>query len=96
MTPVDNPYQTALERLLHLARERGFVFTPAGERGAQWGQRTTPHWTDLMFLGETGHGNAVRSRRDHVIPGEPLFTERISGPALTVLHTVIYSWPPPT
>jgi hypothetical protein len=92
VTTVDNPYRSAVERLLHLARERGFTFTPAGEQGSLWGERVGPGWTDVVFLGGSGHCNAVRSFRGHVAPGEPLFAERISGPALTVLHTVIYSW----
>ena len=94
VTTVDNPPVAAVERLLDLAKEHGFVFTPAGEDGSLWGERAGPQWQDVLFLGVSGHCNAVRSRRGHLVAGEPLFTERITGTALTVLHEVLYSWPP--
>jgi hypothetical protein len=93
VTTVDNPYRRAVERLVNLARERGFTFTLAGEQGSLWGERVAPGWTDVVFLGGSGHSNAARSRRRHLVPGEPLFTDRVSGTALTVLHTVVYGWP---
>jgi hypothetical protein len=92
---VDDPHGAAVERLLDLATQRGFTFVPAGEQGPLWGERTAPEWTDVVFPGGSGHCNAARSARGHVLPGDPLFTERVSGPALTVLHTAIDSWPPP-
>jgi hypothetical protein len=48
-----------------------------------------------MFLGASGHANAARASTGILVPGEPLFTERVSGSTLTVLHTVVYGWPPP-
>ena len=96
MTTVNDPHVAAVERLIELARERGFIFTPAGEDGSQWGERTGPQWIDVLFLGVSGPCNAVRSRRGHLAPGEPLFAHRVSGPALSVLHTVLYSWTSPT
>ncbi|HET9256057.1 MAG TPA: hypothetical protein VFO16_12760 [Pseudonocardiaceae bacterium] len=93
MTTVDDPHAAAVERLIDLARERGFVFTPAGEQGSQRGERVAPEWIDVVFLRASGHCNAVQSLRTRVAPGEPLFTERITGPALSVLHTVLRTWP---
>ena len=91
---MDDPPVGAVERLVELARERGFTFTPAGEHGSQWAQRVTPGWVDVVFLDVSGPCNAVRSRRGHAVPGEPLFADRVSGTALTVLHTVVYGWEP--
>jgi hypothetical protein len=96
VTAVDDPHVAAVERLVELAKQRGFTFTPAGEQGSLWGERVAPGRIDVVFLGDSGHCNAVRSRRGHLAPGEPLFTERITGPALSVLHTVLHTWPPPT
>jgi hypothetical protein len=50
VTTVDNPYRRAVERLVNLARERGFTFTLAGEQGSLWGERVAPGWTDVVFL----------------------------------------------
>jgi len=91
-TPGENPAAAAVERLLDLAQQGGFSFTPAGEDGALWGERTGPGWLDVVFISASGPCNAVRSRRGHRAPDEPLFITRITGTALTVLHTVI-SWP---
>jgi hypothetical protein len=90
----DNPHQEAIERLIELATQCGFTFVPAGEDGSLWGERPGPQWQDVVFLGVSGHCNAVRSRRGHVAPGEALFADRVSGPALTVLRTVVYGWEP--
>jgi hypothetical protein len=93
VSTVDDPHAAVVERLIDLATRHGFSFTPAGEQGSLWGERVGPQWTDVVFLGESGHCNAVRSRRGHVVPGEPLFTDRVSGTALSVLHTIVYGWP---
>jgi hypothetical protein len=58
---VDDPHRAALDRLVTLARQRGFVLTPAGEHGAFWAERTTPQWIDVVFLDGPGPSNAVRS-----------------------------------
>jgi hypothetical protein len=80
--------------LLGLAARRGFTFTPAGEDGSLWGERVSAQWRDVMFLGASGHGNAARASTGALVSGEPLFTDRVSGTALSVLHTVVYGWPP--
>jgi hypothetical protein len=54
-----------------------------------WGERADPQWHDIVFLDASGPCNVVRSRRDHVTPGEPLFTERVSGTAPTMLHRCV-------
>jgi hypothetical protein len=90
-SPGENP-PPATEQLIDLARRRGFTFVPAGEGGSQWGERNGPGWLDVVFINAYGPSNSVRSRRGHTAPGEPLFTDKISGTALTALHTVT-SWP---
>ncbi|MBV9013211.1 MAG: hypothetical protein JO272_14385 [Pseudonocardiales bacterium] len=93
MTPTaDDSDAAAVTRLLHLARQRGFTFTPTGEEGSLWGERVTQRWRDIVFLGAGGHCNAARCYRS-VAPSEPAVAEGVSGTALTVLHTVVYSWP---
>jgi hypothetical protein len=93
--PGDSPGREAVTLLLALATRRGFTFTPAGQDGALWGERGSAQWRDVMFLGASGHANAARASTGMLVPGEPLFAERVSGSALTVLHTVVYGWPPP-
>lgn len=95
MSPLtgDDPDWEAVTRLLDLAVQRGFTFTAHAE-GSLWGEREDPQWHDVVFLGSSGHGNACRSRRGHLAPGESLFAQRITGTALSVLHTVVYGWPP--
>jgi hypothetical protein len=56
-------------------------------------ERDGPHWHDTVFLDTSGHCNAVRSRKGRLAPSEPLFAESITGTGLSVLHTVIYTWP---
>lgn len=91
-SPGDDPYLAAVTRLLDLAQHCGFALIPAGEDGSLWAQREGPQWHDTVFLGASGHCNAVRSRKGRLAPGEPLFAESITGTTLSVLHTVIYSW----
>ncbi|HET9255495.1 MAG TPA: hypothetical protein VFO16_09865 [Pseudonocardiaceae bacterium] len=90
----DNPDRDAVTVLLGLAARCGFSFTPAGENGALWGERVSARWRDVVFLGASGHGNAARAHTGALLPGEPLFTERVSGSALTVLHAIVHGWPP--
>jgi hypothetical protein len=77
--PGDSPSREAVTLLLDLATRRGFTFTPAGEDGALWGERVSARWRDVMFLGASGHANAARTSTGMSVPGEPLFTERVSG-----------------
>ena len=90
----DDPYLDAVTRLLDLVTQCGFTSTPAGEGGSVWLERHGPRWHDTVFLDISGYCNAVRSRRDHLAPGEPLFAESITGTTLSVLHTVLYTWLP--
>jgi len=90
-----DPNREARTRLLELATQRGFTFTPAKEGRSWWGERAGPQWHDVIFLDASGPSNAVRFRRDHRAPDEPLFIARVTGTALTVLYTVMHAWPPP-
>ncbi len=89
-----SPDLTAVTGLLDLARRRGFTFIPVGEDGSLWGERVTARWRDVVFLGASGHCNAARCGTGALVPGAPLFADRVSGTALTVLHTVVYGWSP--
>jgi hypothetical protein len=86
-----DPYAAAVTRLLDLARQRGFTFTPAGQNGSSWGERVSAQWRDVVFLGASGHGNAARVSTGVLVPGESLFAERVSGSALTVLAKCAYT-----
>jgi hypothetical protein len=88
-----DPDREAVTRLMDLAIRRGFSFTPAGERGSLWGERVSARWRDVVFLCASGHANAARASIGPLAPGEPLLTDRVSGTALTILHTIVYTWP---
>jgi hypothetical protein len=93
----DSPELAAAKRLLDLAKERGFRFwrTAPGADGPVWGERESLEWLDTIFLaGFSESCNAARIRKSPlVIPGDSLVTERVSGDALEVLHTVC-DWNP--
>jgi hypothetical protein len=88
----DEPQTVTL--LLGLATQRGFTFTLANDQGALWGERKGPQWQDFVCIAASGGPcSAVRTPTGRVVPGKPLFRKSITGTALTVLNTVIYSWP---
>lgn len=91
------PELTAALQLIDLATARGFSFTLAtsGEELPVWGERETPEYRDVIFLGGlTGNCNAARGRRASLlVPGELVIAARVSGDALTVLHTACHHWP---
>lgn len=58
-----------MTRLLNLAVQHGFTFTPAGQTGSLWGERVTARWWDLVFLGASGHCNAARASTGALVPG---------------------------
>ncbi|HET9254285.1 MAG TPA: hypothetical protein VFO16_03660 [Pseudonocardiaceae bacterium] len=88
-----DPHAAALERLIDLATQHGFSFSPAGERGSLRGERVSPRWRDVVFLGASGHANAARASTGPPVPGEPLLAESVTGTALTVMNTVLDTWP---
>ena len=88
----DPPELAAAKRLLDLAKDRGFRFwrTTPGEDGPLWGERDTPEWSDTIYISGFSEGcNATRARKSLlIVPSGLLTTERVSGNAIEVLHTV--------
>lgn len=93
----ESPDLAAARRLLDLAKERGFTFlrVAPGEDGPLWGERDTLEWSDTIYISDFSEGcNATRARKSSlVVPSGLLVTERVSGNALEVLHTVC-DWEP--
>jgi hypothetical protein len=95
----DSPDVTAAKRLLDLAKDRGFTFARVapGEDGPLQGVRETLNWLDNIYLGGFWQKNschATRRRRySLIVPGSLPVTQRVTGDALTVLHTVESDWP---
>jgi hypothetical protein len=94
---VDSRELAAAKRLVDLAKDRGFRFwrTAPGADGPVCGERESLEWLDTIFLaGFSDSCNAARIRKSSlVIPGGSLVTERVSGDAIEVLHTVC-DWGP--
>lgn len=94
----DSPDLAAAKRLLDAAKSGGFAFEriAPGEDGPVWGVRKTVDWVDEIYLGGFSERcNATRRRRSSlVVPGGLPVTERVSGNALEVLHTVVCDWDP--
>lgn len=92
----DSPELAAAKRLLDLAKDAGFSFTRTthGPDGPLRGVRETVTWLDEIYLAGFGDAcSAVRRRRySLVVPGGLPVAERVSGDALTVLHTVLSEW----
>ncbi|MGH3769658.1 MAG: hypothetical protein ACRDS0_21560 [Pseudonocardiaceae bacterium] len=94
----DSPELVAAKRLLDVAKNNGFRFEriAPGPDGPLWGVRETPEWVDEIYLGgfwEPDSCGATRRRRSSlVVPGGLPVAERLSGDALTVLHTVLSDW----
>jgi len=89
----DSPDLTAAKRLLDAAKSQGFTFqriTP-GPDGPLRGVRETVAYRDICYLGGFGEGCcAIRARKySLIVPGGLPVTERVTGDALTVLHTVV-------
>jgi hypothetical protein len=78
---------------LGLATHRGVTFTLANDQEALRGERRGPQWHDFVCIAASGGPcSAVRTPTGRVVPGKPLFRNSITGTALSVLCTVIYSW----
>jgi hypothetical protein len=96
-TVADGPELTAGKRLLDLAKNQGFTFqrVAPGPDGPLYAQRETTEYCDEIYLGGFGDScHATRARKSSlVVPGGLPITARVSGDALTVLHTVVSDWP---
>jgi len=94
----DSPELAAAKRLLDAAKRCGFAFQriAPGEDGPLWGVRESVDWVDEIYLGGFSTGcTAARCRRfSLVVPGGLPVTQRVSGDAIEVLHTVVCDWDP--
>ena len=94
----DSPELAAAKRLLDAAKDRGFTFEriALGEDAPVRGVRESLDWRDEIYIGglSTGCSAARRRRYSLIVPGGLPVTERISGDALEVLHTVVFEWNP--
>lgn len=94
----DSPELAAAKRLLDYAKDRGFAFQriAPGPDGPLLGVRESMEWRDEIYLagcGEPDSCTAIRRRRySLIVPGGLPIAERLSGDALTVLHTVLFAW----
>lgn len=94
----ESPDLAAAKRLLDHAKDSGFRFerTAPGPDGPLRGVRETDQWHDEIYLsGFSDSCSAIRRRRwSLIVPNGLPVTARVSGDALTVLHTVLYDWSP--
>jgi hypothetical protein len=88
----------AAKRLLDAARDRGFTFEriALGENAPLRGTRESTSWLDEVYVAGLSSGCSAARRRRYslIVPGGLPVTERISGDALEVLHTVVFDWDP--
>lgn len=88
----------AAMRLVDLAKEQGFAFERRGfsEDAPLREKRETAEWIDeVVVAGFSNSCEATRRRRySLIVPGGMPVTERVTGDALTVLHTVTCDWTP--
>ncbi|HET9256441.1 MAG TPA: hypothetical protein VFO16_14750 [Pseudonocardiaceae bacterium] len=96
----ESPDVRAAMRLLDAAKAQGFWFEriAPGPDGPLRGVRETARFADVLYIGGMWAPNsctATRRRRSGLIlPGGPPVIDQITGNAITVLHTVVTSWPP--
>jgi hypothetical protein len=93
----DGPQLRVAKRLLDLAKSQGFTFqrVAPGEDGPLFARRETIEHRDEIYLGgfsESCYATRIR-KSSLIVPGGLPVTARVSGDALTVLHTVIADWP---
>jgi len=95
----DSPDLAAAKRLLDAAKDAGFSFQriAPGDDAPLLGVRQSTQWFDEIHLGglwAPQSCTAIRRRRSSlVVPGGLPVAQRVSGDALTVLHTVVTDWP---
>ncbi|MGA9310851.1 MAG: hypothetical protein WBV74_10825 [Pseudonocardiaceae bacterium] len=95
-TAAEGPELTAAKRLLDLAKNHGFAFqrVAPGPDGPLFARRDTLEHHDEIYLGGF-HDScyAIRARKSSlIVPGGLPITARVTGDALTVLHTVVSDW----
>jgi hypothetical protein len=82
---------------MDVAHELGFHFDriAEGPDGPLLGVRESIDWRDEIYLaGFSDSCTAIRRRRSSlIVPGGLPVAKRVSGDALTVLHTVVCDWP---
>jgi hypothetical protein len=94
----DSPDLVAAKRLLDDAKNRGFHFerVAPGEDGPLRGVRETAGYYDEIYLAGFGAPESCtairRCRSSLIVPGGLPVANRITGDALTVLHTVVTEW----
>ena len=92
----DSPELVAAKRLLDLAKSQGFTFQriSPGPDGPLFARRETTEHRDEIYLGGfSGFCHATRTRKfSLLVPGGLPITARVSGDALSVLHTVVTDW----
>ena len=98
MPGADSPELAAAKRLLDAARSQGFTFQriAPGPDGPLRGVRETVAFRDICYLGGFGEGCCATRARKYslVVPGGFPITKRVTGDALTVLHTIVSDWAP--
>lgn len=97
MTVVASPDLAAAMRLMDAAKSQGFQFerVAPGPDGPLRGVRESLPGRDEIYVGGLWNGcHATRTRKcSLVVPNGLLVTERVSGDAIEVLHTVVWGWP---
>ncbi|MGH3845665.1 MAG: hypothetical protein ACRDS0_30190 [Pseudonocardiaceae bacterium] len=95
-TTAESPELTAAKRLLDLAKSQGFSFqrVAPGEDGPLFARRETAEYRDEIYLGGFGGScHATRARKSSLlVPGGLPVIARVTGDALSVLHTVVADW----
>lgn len=95
-TAAEGPELTAAKRLLDLAKNHGFAFqrVAPGPDGPLFARRDTLEHHDEIYLGGFHDScHAIRARKSSlIVPGGLPITARVTGDALTVLHTVVSDW----
>ncbi|MGH3974916.1 MAG: hypothetical protein ACRDS9_16550 [Pseudonocardiaceae bacterium] len=92
----DSPELAAAKWLLDFAKSQGFTFqrVAPGPDGPLFARRETTEHRDEIYLGGFGDScHATRVRKSSLIVSGALpVTARVSGDALSVLHTVVSGW----
>jgi hypothetical protein len=92
----EGPQLRTAKRLLDLAKRQGFAFhrLAPGADGPLFARRETIDYRDELYLGGFSDScHATRARKSSlIVPGGLPVTARVSGDAITVLHTVVCDW----
>lgn len=94
-TAAEGPELTAAKRLLDLRQGFAFQRVAPGPDGPLFARRKTLEYGDEISIGGFRDScHATRARKSSLImPGALPVTARVTGDALTVLHTVVSDWP---